>query len=213
MNTLLIVESPHKAKTVATLAKPSIKGTVFAWACLGHLRDLPEDTLGVEIENGFSPQYRVPRNRERTVASLRENIQKADMVLLATDPDREGEAIAWHVTKVFDTQLRGKTVRRVTFNAITADAIRASMKHQRELDIHLVTAAIARRVLDRLVGYFISPRLWKGLPIRRQKVGANPRFIQASSAGRVQTAALRLLVEHERARSTPMESWTVEVEW
>ena len=213
MKTLLIVESPHKAKTVAALAKPVIQGTVFAWACLGHLRDLPEDILGVEIENGFTPQYKIHRNREKTVASLREKIMQADTVLLATDPDREGEAVAWHVTRVFESELQGKTVSRVIFNAITASAIRAALKHPRSLDMGLVTAAIARRVLDRLVGYFISPRLWKGLPIRRQFVGANPRFIHASSAGRVRTAALRLLVEHERARPTPSESWTVEVEW
>jgi DNA topoisomerase-1 len=201
MNTLLIVESPHKAKAVAALAKPAIKGTVIAWACLGHLRDLPEDRLGIDIENGFIPEYRIPKHRVKTVASLRSKIQQADIVLLATDPDREGEAVAWHITRVYETELNGKTVRRITFNAITDTAIQAALKHLRLLDMHLVTAAIARRVLDRLVGYFISPWLWKFFPHQKDL-----------SAGRVQTTALRLLVEHERARTIPRETWTVEVE-
>ena len=205
MKTLLIAESPHKAKVVGTLAKPVLKTTVFAWACLGHLRDLPEDTLGVNIEGGFVPEYIIPKNRVKTVATLREKIMQADVILLATDPDREGEAVAWHVMRVFEAELRGKTVRRVTFNAITAKAIQAAVKHPRALDMRLVTAAIARRVLDRLVGYFISPRLWKSIPHGRGASSTRP-----SSAGRVQTAALRLLVEYERSRPVPWESWTVE---
>jgi DNA topoisomerase-1 len=201
MKTLLIVESPHKAKAVAALAKPAIKGTVIAWACLGHLRDLPEDRLGIDIENGFIPEYRIPKHRVKTVASLRSKIQQADIVLLATDPDREGEAVAWHITRIYATELNGKTVRRITFNAITDTAIQAALKHPRSLDMHLITAAIARRVLDRLVGYFISPWLWKTFPHQKDL-----------SAGRVQTTALRLLVEYERARPVPSETWTVEVE-
>ena len=201
MKTLLIVESPHKAKAVAALAKPAIKGTVIAWACLGHLRDLPEDRLGIDIENGFILEYRIPKHRVKTVASLRSKIQQADTVLLATDPDREGEAGAWHITRVYENELNGKTVRRITFNAITDTAIHAALKHPRSLDMHLVTAAIARRVLDRLVGYFISPWLWKTFPHQKDL-----------SAGRVQTAALRLLVEYERTRPIPRETWTVEVE-
>jgi len=201
MKTLLIVESPHKAKAVAALAKPAIKGTVIAWACLGHLRDLPVDRLGIDIENGFIPEYRIPKHRVKTVASLRSKIQQADIVLLATDPDREGEAVAWHITRIYATELNGKTVRRITFNAITDTAIQAALKHPRSLDMHLVTAAIARRVLDRLVGYFISPWLWKTFPHQKDL-----------SAGRVQTTALRLLVEYERARPVPSETWTVEVE-
>jgi DNA topoisomerase-1 len=110
MKTLLIVESPHKAKAVAALAKPAIKGTAIAWACLGHLRDLPEDRLGIDIENGFIPEYRIPKHRVKTVASLRSKIQQADVILLATDPDREGEAVAWHITRVYATELNGKTV-------------------------------------------------------------------------------------------------------
>jgi DNA topoisomerase-1 len=201
MKTLLIVESPHKVKAVAALAKPAIKGTVIAWACLGHLRDLPEDRLGIDIRNGFIPEYRIPKHRVKTVASLRSKIQQADIVLLATDPDREGEAVAWHITRIYATELNGKTVRRITFNAITDTAIQAALKHPRSLDMHLITAAIARRVLDRLVGYFISPWLWKTFPYQKDL-----------SAGRVQTTALRLLVEYERARPVPSETWTVEVE-
>ena len=200
-NTLLIVESPHKAKAVTILAKPFLKGTTFAWACLGHLRDLPEDSLGIDTKNGFTPEYRIPKHRVKTVASLRSKIQQADVIPLATDPDREGEAVAWHITRVYETELHGKTVRRISFNAITDTAIQAALKHPRSLDTHLVTAAIARRVLDRLVGYFISPWLWKTFPNQKDL-----------SAGRVQTAALRLLVEYERARFAPKETWTVEVE-
>jgi DNA topoisomerase-1 len=126
---------------------------------------------------------------------------QADVVLLATDPDREGEAVAWHVTRVFQAELRGKRVQRVKFNAITPSAVRTALKHPRPLDMRLVTAATARRALDRLVGYFISPRLWKKFPYQR-----------GLSAGRVQTAALRLLVENECTRPAPQETWTVEVE-
>jgi DNA topoisomerase-1 len=212
MNTLLIVESPHKAKVVRILAKPFLEGTIHAWACLGHLRDLPEDTLGVDVDSGFVPEYIIPKKRTKTVASLREKILQTDTVLLASDPDREGEAVAWHVMQVFENELRNKTVQRVTFNAITAAAIQTALKHPRTLDMRLVTAAIARRVLDRLVGYFISPRLWKGLPNPRGASGTSHGLAYPGSAGRVQTAALRLLVEYEHARPAPQETWTVEVE-
>jgi DNA topoisomerase-1 len=201
MKTLLIVESPHKAKVVAAMAKPLLKGTVFAWACLGHLRDLPSDALGVNISGGFQVEYVIPKDRQKTVAALRGKIMQADVVLLATDPDREGEAVAWHVTRVFEAELRGKRVQRVKFNAITPSSIRGALRHPHPLDMRLVTAATARRALDRLVGYFISPRLWKKFPYQR-----------GLSAGRVQTAALRLLVENECTRPAHRETWTVEVE-
>jgi len=201
MKTLLIVESPHKAKAISTLAKHVLKGTVFAWACLGHLRDLPDDALGVDIPGGFKMEYVIPKDRQKIVAALRDKILQADVVLLATDPDREGEAVAWHVACVYTAELRGKKVRRVMFNAITALAIQAALKHPRSLDMRLVTAATARRALDRLFGYFISPRLWKKFPHQK-----------GLSAGRVQTAALRLLIENECTHSAPQETWTVEVE-
>jgi DNA topoisomerase-1 len=203
MKTLIIVESPHKAKAVAALARPAISGTVFAWACLGHLRDLPADEFGVDIEGKFDAEYIIPKNRQKTVASLREKIAQADTVLLATDPDREGEAVAWHVTQVFAPELSGKTVQRVAFNAITASTIQESIRHPRELDMPQVMAAVARRVLDRLVGWHVSPVLWGTM--KGEKV---------LSAGRVQTAALRLLVEHEReqAEREQVVTWEVQVE-
>jgi DNA topoisomerase-1 len=215
MKTLIIVESPHKAQAVAALARPAIKGQVFAWACLGHLRDLPDERLAVDIEHGFTPEYVIPKNREKTVAALREKIAQADVVLLATDPDREGEAVAWHVLEVFAAELAGKTVRRVAFAALTPAAVRSAMKRPRPVDMRLAWAAAARRVLDRLVGYFVTPELWKQFPNRKGEGEPLP-----NSAGRVQTAALRLLVEHERAQGTQApstgsgqaETWVVEVD-
>ncbi len=201
MKTLIIVESPHKAKAVAALARPAIKGAVLAWACLGHLRDLPEGELGVNVAGEFEPDYSIPKDREKTVATLCEKIAQADVILLAADPDREGDAVAWHVLRVFDAELRGKTVQRVVFNSITAPAIREAISRPRALDMQRVQAAIARRVLDRLVGYFVSPVLWGGL--KDQK---------GLSAGRVQTAALRLLIEHEQAQSQQADTWQMEVD-
>src|SRR5512145_143087 len=203
VKTLIIVESPNKAKSVAALARPAIQGTVFAWACLGHLRDLPEDELAVDVEAGFEPEYIIPKNRQKTVETLREKIAQADTVILATDPDREGEAVAWHVTQVFAAELQGKIVQRVAFNAITAAAIQKALKHPRKVDMRLVQAAVARRVLDRLVGYFVSPRLWAALPGQKEL-----------SAGRVQTAALRLLSEQEQKASKHSQAvtWQVEIE-
>src|SRR5512145_1251992 len=203
MKTLIIVESPHKAKAVAALARPVLPGAVFAWACLGHLRDLPAGELAVNVEGGFEPGYIIPKNREKTVATLCEKIAQADVVILATDPDREGEAVAWHVTRVFAAELQGKTVQRVSFNAITAAAIQKALKHPRKVDMCLVQAAVARRVLDRLVGYFVSPRLWAALPEQKEL-----------SAGRVQTAALRLLSEQEQKASKHSQAvtWQVEIE-
>src|SRR5512145_1955690 len=141
--TLIIVESPNKSKAVAALARPAIQGTVFAWACLGHLRDLPENELAVNVEGVFEPGYIIPKSREKTVATLREKIAQADTVILATDPDREGEAVAWHVTQVFAAELQGKIVQRVAFNAITASAIQKALMRPRTVDMRLVLAAVA----------------------------------------------------------------------
>jgi DNA topoisomerase-1 len=200
MLTLIIVESPHKAKTVAALARPTVRGGLLTWACLGHLRDLPDDELGIDTAEGFTPLYSVPKRREKTVETLREKINQADQVLIASDPDREGEAIAWHITEVFHDELRGKVVRRVAFHALTAVAVQAALRKPHSLDMGLVQAAVARRVLDRLIGYLISPVLWRALPKEK-----------SLSAGRVQSAALRLLVEHAEQASRAKVSWSVEV--
>jgi DNA topoisomerase-1 len=193
--TLLIVESPSKAKTIGKYLGP---GYVVR-ASLGHVRDLPRRTLGVDIANDFAPAYEVSPEKGKTVAALRKAVREADAVLLATDPDREGEAIAWHIA-VATGLARGRT-RRVVFHEITQRAVQAAVAAPRPLDMHLVDAQQARRVLDRLVGYKLSPVLWA-------KIGTG------LSAGRVQSVALRLVVERERAIAAfvPVEYWTIDAD-
>ncbi len=197
MTTLLIVESPTKAKAIAGYAGPSY----LARATFGHFRDLPKDELGIDVAHAFKPTYHI--TNRKTVTILREAIARADTVLLATDPDREGEAIAWHLEELFRKELKGKTVRRVTFHEITPQAVRAALAQPRSVDADLVEAQQARRILDRLVGYTLSPLLWK-----------NVRGPAGLSAGRVQTAALRLVVERDReiAAFVPREYWTLDAE-
>jgi DNA topoisomerase I len=189
---LILVESPSKARAIAQYAREVFEGKILVRSTLGHLRDLPSGELGVNIPQGFRPEYAI-RNK-KAVSYLRPYLREASQIFLAMDPDREGEAIAWHVTKVFVSELRRKPVLRVSFNAITRDAVQKGLRQGRQIDQALVKAAVARRVVDRLIGYKISPRLWahvegKGL-----------------SAGRVQTAALRILAGQAK------ESWDVEVE-
>ncbi len=191
-NSLVIVESPTKARTIGRyLGKGfSVKATV------GHVRDLPQRELGVDIEKGFRPTYVTIRGKQKTLSELKRSAEKASSVLLATDPDREGEAIAWHVAD----QIGGRaTVQRVLFHEITKDAIEHAMDHPLDIDEKKVEAQQARRILDRLVGYKASPLLWKSV-----KTGL--------SAGRVQTVALRLIVERElEIRSfKPKEYWSIE---
>ncbi|NUM48013.1 MAG: hypothetical protein HUU38_25185 [Anaerolineales bacterium] len=202
MHTLIIVESPNKARAVAQYAREILPGPVTVRACLGHLRDLLEGALHVDVQNGFKPDYALLPNRIKTVATLRAVIRQADQVLLATDPDREGEAIAWHVTQIFQAELSGKAVKRVSFHSLTRQGVQNALQHPRALNMPLIQAAVARRVMDRLFGYVLSPILWRGVKGRDL------------SAGRVQTAALRLLVEFETVgESFPQpETWTVEVE-
>ncbi len=193
MSILILVESPNKARAVAQYARGVFGGKkVLVRSTLGHLRDLPEGRLGVNIGAGFRPEF-VIRN-PKAVAYLRPYVQDAAEVYLAMDPDREGEAIAWHVTKVFEAELKGKPVRRVSFNAITRDVVQAGLKHPRLLDENLIKAAVARRVVDRLIGYKISPRLWAHVEGKDL------------SAGRVQTVALRILAAESRPR------WVVDVD-
>ncbi|MDP9371937.1 MAG: type I DNA topoisomerase, partial [Chloroflexota bacterium] len=193
--TLLIVESPAKAKTIGKYLGP---GYVVR-ASMGHVRDLPRRTLGVDIAGGFTPAYEITAEKGKTVAALRKAVREADAVLLATDPDREGEAIAWHIAIAAGVP-RNRT-RRVVFHEITGAAVRAAVAAPRPLDMHLVDAQQARRVLDRLVGYILSPVLWA-------KVGPG------LSAGRVQSVALRLVVERERtiAAFVPVEYWTIDAD-
>jgi len=200
MTTLIIVESPNKARSVAQYARGVFPGKTVVRSCLGHLRDLPQDELGVDVGDNFRPRYEVSKQRRKTVAHLRPIIRQAERVILAMDPDREGEAIAWHVTKVFERELQDKTVQRAAFNSVTRQAIQAALRNLRPIDLRLVQAAIARRVIDRLIGYWISPRLWAAVKGREH------------GAGRVQTVALRLLIEHTDRAMATANTWSVEVE-
>jgi DNA topoisomerase-1 len=192
VKTLIIVESPTKARLVGRYAR-AIMADVTARTCLGHLRDLPPDELGVDVERGFFPHYVLQPGRADLVRDLRAEMRAAERLFLASDPDREGEAVAWHILQVFKPELAGKEVWRVTFHEITARAVQAALKQPRKIDIRLVQAAVARRVMDRLVGYLISPVLWKH--VRGRDL----------SAGRVQTAALRILAEAEQHSRTIVE--------
>jgi len=189
----VVVESPAKARTISKILGSGYE----VKASVGHVRDLPKSTLGIDIEAGFLPKYVVPREKGRAVKEIHEAAQQAGVVYLATDPDREGEAIAWHLLEAAD--LNGLPHRRVVFHEITPQAVRQAFHHPREIDMRLVDAQQARRLLDRLVGYRLSPFLWK--KVRR-----------GLSAGRVQSVALRLVVEREREvqRFVPQEYWSIE---
>jgi DNA topoisomerase-1 len=191
---LIIVESPAKIKT---LKKFLGKDFIFA-SSKGHIRDLPQKGFGIDVENDFEPTYVNLPDKESTIKELREEAQKVDMVYLSPDPDREGEAIAWHIASI----LPKKTpIQRVTFNSITRDAVHEGLKHPRKIDLALVDAQQARRLLDRIVGYKISPILTR--KIYRGKNGI--------SAGRVQSVALKLVVDREKEidNFVPIEYWTV----
>ena len=194
---LVIVESPTKAKTISKVLGRSYQ----VRASGGHVRDLPKTKLGVDVENGFEPQYLVSRDKAQTVKDLRELVRNATTVYLATDPDREGEAIAWHISEATGATSGGRKVQRITFHEITPEAIRDAVAHPREIDMQLVDAQQARRVLDRLVGYKLSPLLWK-------------KVQRGLSAGRVQSVAVRLVVEREREIEAfvPVEYWTIEAD-
>ena len=194
-NNLVIVESPAKARTLGRI----LGGDYSLKASIGHVRDLPRSRLGVDIQNGFTPTYTVPREKSKIARELKEAAKLATTIYLATDPDREGEAISWHLTQVMKPDK--KDYRRVVFHEITEEAIKHAFQHPRSLDMHLVDAQQARRILDRLVGYKISPLLWR--KVRR-----------GLSAGRVQSVALRIIVDRERQieNFVPVEYWTIEAE-
>ena len=194
---LVIVESPAKARTIERYLGPGY----HVLASYGHVRDLPENPgknkLGVDVDHDFAPEYVISEDRKKQVAAIAKEAKSADTVYLATDLDREGEAIAWHVAEAANVP-PGKA-RRVTFSEITPDAIRDAFAHPRDIDHNLVDAQQARRILDRLVGYTLSPLLW-----RKVRAGL--------SAGRVQSVAVRLVVEREREINafTAREYWTIE---
>lgn len=193
MKNLVIVESPTKARTISKFLGPEYK----IESSFGHVRDLPKSKLGVDLENNFEPEYDIPTKAKKKVAELKKLAKDADMIYFATDEDREGEAISWHLATIFKTS-KEKT-KRIVFHEITKEAILEALKNPRDIDLRLVDAQQARRVLDRLVGYKLSPFLWK-------------KVARGLSAGRVQSVAVRLIVEREREIKAFIsdEYWTIE---
>ena len=189
----VIVESPAKVKTI----KKFLGANYEVAASNGHVRDLPKSTWGIDFENDYEPKYITIRGKGEKLAELRKMVKKADIVYLATDPDREGEAISWHLSKAL--KLDDKKMKRITFNEITKNAVKESLKHPRKINTNLVDAQQARRVLDRMVGYGISPLLWE-------------KVKRGLSAGRVQSVALRMICDREAEidEFIPEEYWTLE---
>ncbi len=189
---LVIVESPAKVKTI----KKFLGSNYEVMASNGHVRDLPKSQLGIDVDNDFEPKYITIRGKGDILAALRKAAKKADKVYLATDPDREGEAISWHLSN--SLKLDEKKMRRITFNEITKTAVKASIKEARDINMDLVDAQQTRRILDRMVGYKISPVLWA-------------KVKRGLSAGRVQSVALRIIADREEEIDAfiPEEYWTI----
>jgi len=194
---LVIVESPAKARTLNKI----LGNSYTVKASLGHVRDLPRTTLGVNIDEDFAPEYVIPRKKSKIVHELKEAAKKASSVYLATDPDREGEAISWHLLEAVKLNKDKIPIHRVVFHEITQEAVKEAFKNPRFIDMNLVNAQQARRILDRLVGYKLSPLLWR-------------KVQRGLSAGRVQSVAVRMIVEREQEiqNFVPQEYWTIEVQ-
>ena len=193
---LVIVESPAKVKTI----KKFLGNNYEVAASNGHVRDLPKSTLGIDVDGDYEPKYITIRGKGDVLAALRKEVKKADKIYLATDPDREGEAISWHLMEAL--KLQDKKVSRITFNEITQTAVKESLKNPREIDMDMVDAQQARRMLDRMVGYKISPLLWT-------------KIKRGLSAGRVQSVALRIICDREEeiAAFIPEEYWTLDAQF
>ena len=189
---LIIVESPAKANTI----KKFLGGSTKVVASMGHIRDLPKSKLGIDIEKDFEPEYKNIRGKGDLIKSLKKDAKQAKKIYIATDPDREGEAIAWHLATILQDE--NEKITRVTFNEITKKAVKKAIEEPRDIDVNLVDAQQARRVLDRIVGYKISPLLWK--KVRR-----------GLSAGRVQSVAVKLIVDREEEieKFIPEEYWNI----
>src|SRR5215216_4009667 len=193
--TLVVVESPSKAKTI----NKYLGSQYTVLASVGHVKDLPKKGIGIDFDNNFEPTYEVIPGKEKVIRELKAAAKDVDVIYIATDPDREGEAIGWHIKEELEGRGKSKKiVRRVLFNEITKNAIKESFNNPKVIDQHLVDSQQARRLLDRIVGYQVSPLLWD--KVRR-----------GLSAGRVQSVALRLVVEREREIQAfvPTEYWTV----
>ena len=195
---VVIVESPAKAKTI----NKYLGSDYVVLASYGHIRDLPSKDNAIDVNNDFAMQWAMSSSGKKRMAEIKEKLKNAENLILAPDPDREGEAIAWHIAEELESKklLKNKSVQRVTFNEITKNAILLAFKNPRNLDMDLVGAYLARRALDRLVGFTLSPVLWRKLP-------------GAKSAGRVQSAALRLICEREAEIEIfkPQEYWSLSV--
>ena len=196
MSKLVIVESAAKAKTIEKYLGPGYKVV----ASIGHVRDLPKSLLGVDIENKFKPRYMDIPGKTALIRQLKNAASNSDQVLLATDPDREGEAISWHLAQILKVDINENN--RVTFNEITKNGVLQGMANPRRIDMNLVNAQQARRILDRIVGYKISPFLWK-------------KIRKGLSAGRVQSAAVRIIVDREEEirAFVSEEYWTIDAQF
>ena len=190
---LVIVESPAKVKTI----KKFLGANYEVAASNGHVRDLPKSSLGIDVENDYEPKYITIRGKGDVLANLRKLVKKSDKIYLATDPDREGEAISWHLAQAL--KIEDKDINRISFNEITKNAVKASIKEPRKINMNLVDAQQSRRVLDRMVGYRISPLLWA-------------KVKRGLSAGRVQSVALRIICDREDEINAfiPKEYWTID---
>jgi DNA topoisomerase-1 len=194
---LVIVESPAKARTLGKILGRSYS----VKASIGHVRDLPRSSLGVDTGRSFTPKYVVPKEKQKIVGEIKQAIGKASSIYLATDPDREGEAISWHLVQATKLDKNGRPIHRVVFHEITKDAVQTAFQSPRSIDMNLVNAQQARRILDRLVGYKLSPLLWR-------------KVQRGLSAGRVQSVAVRMIVDREQEiqNFTPKEYWLMDVE-
>src|SRR3989344_2954079 len=190
---LVIVESPTKSKTISKFLGKEYK----VLSSFGHIRDLPKSELGVDVENNFKPKYIIPAKSKKTAADLKKAAKNINLVILATDEDREGEAIAWHLSQILNLDGK-KPYERIVFHEITKKAVEDALENPRKINLKLVDSQQARRILDRLVGYKLSPFLWK-------------KVVRGLSAGRVQSVAVRLIVEREREIQNfkPEEYWSI----
>src|SRR3989344_4192064 len=195
---LILVESPTKSRTIQKFLGPDYR----VMASFGHVRDLPKSKMGVDVEHNFEPKYVIPAKAKKIISELKEDLKGSDKIILATDSDREGESIAWHLSEALDLKKSKIATETIVFHEITKSAIQEALENPRVIDMNLVDAQQARRVLDRLVGYELSPFLWH-------------KIRYGLSAGRVQSVAVRLVVDREKEIQSFVkeEYWTIEAKF